>query len=165
MVLILTIMAMWATIKMFCAVCRWMVQAIRSSLSNRRQRVLPEAVEQDERVQPDTNKTLLIEQRKAERQRKVEAERRQAAADEQFLIDQIDKLYAMLWEADEDLELARQNCKHDNEMNRSGAVVADKVVNKHRADRDKLSKKVMNLERSIHAYETKLNKVRFVLAC
>lgn len=139
------------------AIGRGIARAIDRSARRRRQSVL---------TAPSTTRCepVLIAQKQTQRQRKTEAERQQAAADEAFLIEQIDKLYQMLWEADEDLELARQNCQHDNEMNRAGAVVADKVVNKHRADRDKLAKKVMNLERQIHAFESKLNKCRFVLS-
>lgn len=124
--------------------------------------VLPEQTVSKQGKQ--TDRSILMAQKQAEKQRKAQAERQQAEADEAFLIDQIDKLYQMLWDADADLELARKICQHDNDMNRTGAVVSIKDVTKHRTERDKLAKKVMNLERSIHSFETKLNKARFVLA-
>lgn len=99
-------------------------------------------------------------QREEERERKATAARQQAEADKVFLVEQIDKLYNMLWDADSELKAARQTCQHDSEMNRAGAVIADKVVSKHRAERDKLEKKVMQLERNIHSYESKLYKAQ-----
>lgn len=99
-------------------------------------------------------------QKEAERKRKAEANRQQAEADKVFLVEQIDKLYNMLWDADADLKAARETCKHDNEMNKYSAVIPEKQAAKHRADRDKLEKKVMQLERNIHSYETKLNKAQ-----
>lgn len=157
-------------IKMFCSACQHTADRVaRAVRTERSERIL----EQPEQTRPDhialieadaAMRSAMIEQTQTEKQRKAEAAQRQAAADEAFYIEQIDKLYAMLWDADEDLERARTICQHDNEQNRAGAVVSDKVVGKHRAERDRLSKRVMQLERSIHAYETKLNKCRFILA-
>lgn len=102
-------------------------------------------------------------QREAAKQRKAEAERQQAAADTSFYIDQIDKLYSMLWDADAELQTARKTCQYDNEMNKNGAVIPEKIAAKHRADRDKLARRVMQLENSIHARETKLNKAQQIV--
>ena len=114
-----------------------------------------------EDAQP-TPKEAARAEREAEKQRKAEAERQQAAADRDFCIGQLDKLNAMLWELDEELNKANEVCQHDAEMNRHGAVIAEKIVNKHRADRDKLARKVMQLENAIHAKETKLNKALLI---
>lgn len=102
----------------------------------------------------------IAAEKAAARERKETAARQQAAADEEFLIKQIDKLYKMIWDADEELTAARQLCQHDREANKAGAVVPDKIAAKHRAERDKLEKKVMQLERNIYSYETKLNKAQ-----
>ena len=113
-----------------------------------------------ERAAKEAERAESKRQREEEKERKAEAERQQAEADKFFLVEQIDKLYTMLWDADAELKAARQTCQHDGEMNRAGAVIAEKMVSKHRAERDKLERKVMQLERNIHSYETKLNKAQ-----
>lgn len=113
-----------------------------------------------ERAAKEAERAEAKRQREEERERKAEAARQQAEADKVFLVEQIDKLYNMLWDADADLKAARETCQHDNECNRHGAVISEKEASKHRAERDKLEKKVMQLERNIHSYETKLNKAQ-----
>lgn len=113
-----------------------------------------------ERAAREAERAEAKRQREEERERKAEASRQQAEADKVFLVEQIDKLYTMLWEADAELTAARRTCQHDSEMNRHGAVVAEKAVAKHSTERDKLEKKVMQLERNIYSYETKLNKAQ-----
>lgn len=102
----------------------------------------------------------IAAEKAAARERKETAAKQQAVADAAFLVNQIDKLYQMLWDADADLDAARRTCEHDRDANKAGAVVAEKIASKHRAERDKLEKKVMQLERNIHSYETKLNKAQ-----
>lgn len=116
-----------------------------------------------ERAAKEAERAEAKRQRDAERERKAEAERQQAEADKVFLVEQIDKLYKILWDADSELKAARETCQHDNEMNRHGAVIPEKQAAKHRAERDKLEKKVMQLERNIYSYETKLNKAQQIL--
>ena len=99
-------------------------------------------------------------QREEERERKTTAARQQAEADIIFFVEQIDKLYNFLREADAELNKARLTCIHDNECNQHGAVISEKEAAKHRAERDKLEKKVMQLERNIHSYESKLYKAQ-----
>lgn len=113
-----------------------------------------------ERAAREAERAEAKRQREEERERKAVANRQQAEADKVFLVEQIDKLYTMLWEADAELTAARRTCQHDAEANKAGAVVADKITAKHRAERDKLEKKVMQLERNIHSYEAKLNKAQ-----
>lgn len=119
----------------------------------RRQREREKAAREAERAEAKR-------QREEERERKAVANRQQAEADKVFLVEQIDKLYTMLWDADAELTAARRTCQHDAEANKAGAVVADKITAKHRAERDELEKKVMQLERNIHSYEAKLNKAQ-----
>lgn len=115
---------------------------------------------QIEREKKQRQRETAAAEKAAARERKETAARQQAAADADFLINQIDKLYKMLWDADADLDAARCTCEHDRDANKAGAVVAEKIVSKHRAERDKLEKKVMQLERNIYSYETKLNKAQ-----
>lgn len=115
---------------------------------------------QIERDKKQRQQKAIAAEKAAARERKETAARQQAAADADFLICQIDKLYSMLWDADAELTAARRTCEHDSEANKAGAVVAEKIASKHRAERDKLEKKVMQLERNIHSYETKLNKAQ-----
>ena len=124
--------------------------------------VSPADLERQRKEREKAAREAARAEREAEKQRKAEAERQQAANDSEFYVEQIDKLYSMLWELDADLDKAREVCRYDNEMNKHGAVVAEKIVNKHRADRDKLARKVMQLENAIHAKEAKLNKARLV---
>lgn len=124
--------------------------------------VSPADLERQRKEREKAEREAARAEREAEKQRKAEAERQQAATDSEFYVEQIDKLYSMLWELDADLDKAREVCRYDNEMNKHGAVVAEKIVNKHRADRDKLARKVMQLENAIHAKEAKLNKARLV---
>ncbi len=115
---------------------------------------------QIERDAKQRQRETVAAEKAAARERKETAARQQAAADAAFLVGQIDKLYSMLWDADADLDAARRTCEHDREANKAGAVVAEKIASKHRAERDKLEKKVMQLERNIHSYESKLNKAQ-----
>lgn len=115
---------------------------------------------QIERDAKQRQRETVAAEKAAARERKETAARQQAAADAAFLVNQIDKLYNMLWDADAELDTARSTCEHDREANKAGAVVAEKIASKHRAERDKLEKKVMQLERNIHSYETKLNKAQ-----
>ena len=124
--------------------------------------VSPADLERQRKEREKAAREAARAEREAEKQRKAEAERQQAAADRDFYIEQLDKLNAMLWKLDNDLNKANEVCQHDAEMNKHGAVVAEKIVNKHLADRDKLARKVMQLENAIHAKETKLNKARLV---
>ena len=124
--------------------------------------VIPAVLEWEQKEREKAAREAARAEREAEKQRKAEAERQQAANDSEFYVEQIDKLYSMLWELDADLDKAREVCRYDNEMNKHGAVIAEKIVNKHRADRDKLARKVMQLENAIHAKEAKLNKARLV---
>lgn len=117
---------------------------------------------QIERDKKQRQREAIAAEKAAARERKETAAKQQAAADEEFLIKQIDKLYKMIWDADEELTAARQLCQHDREANKAGAVVPDKIAAKHRAERDKLEKKVMQLERNIYSYETKLNKAQHI---
>lgn len=115
---------------------------------------------QRQREEKQRQREAVAAEKAAAKKRKETAERQQAAADKDFYISQLDKMYVLLWDADTALERARQTCRHDTEANRAGAVVADKIVNKHYKERETLEKKVMQLERSIHATETKLNKAQ-----
>lgn len=123
-------------------------------------KALQQAARQRERDEKQRQREAIAAEKAAAHERKEEAAKQQAAADEEFLIKQIDKLYKMIWDADEELTAARQLCQHDREANKAGAVVPDKIANKHRAERDNLEKKVMQLERNIYSYETKLNKAQ-----
>ena len=113
-----------------------------------------------EKAAKEAERAEAKRQREEERERKTTAARQQAEADIIFLVEQIDKLYNLLREADAELKNARLTCQHDNECNKHGAVISDKEAAKHRAERDKLEKKVMQLERNIHSYESKLYKAQ-----
>ncbi len=99
------------------------------------------------------------EREEAKRQKEAEA-RAQAEEDIPYLETQLSRYYEMIEDAKADLRLARQRVKHDAEMNEHGAIIAEKVVNKHITERDKLMKKVITLENQIHAAEKKLSKAQ-----
>lgn len=114
-----------------------------------------------ERREKQLARDRQAEARRIERERRQEAEKQQAAADVDFYTARIDSLYALLWEADAALEAAQRTVDHDEAMNASGgAVIAEKVANKHKAERYKLARRVMQLEGSIRAAEARLNKAR-----
>lgn len=118
---------------------------------------------EQEKAKKEAERERIAAEKKAERERKATAERQQAAADKDFYIEQIDKLNSMLWELDEELQAAKEKVKQDLILNKYGAVVPEKIAAKHRADRDKIAKKVMQIENSIHAKETKLNKALHII--
>lgn len=139
---------------------RWKRRRTRYTASSATPRDAERAQRQRERDEKQRQREAIAAEKAAAKKRKETAERQQAAADKDFYISQLDKMYSLLWETDTELERARQTCRHDTEANRAGAVVADKIVNKHYKERESLEKKVMQLERSIHATETKLNKAQ-----
>lgn len=102
-------------------------------------------------------------ERKAEAKRqKEEAARAQAEEDIPYLLNQLDRLKEMIEDAKADLRIARQRVQYDAEMNAHGAVIAEKIVNKHIAERDKAMRKVMSLETQIHSKEKQLTKAQLI---
>lgn len=117
-----------------------------------------------ERAQRDAERA----EKQAEKERAAEEKRMiqkaQAVEDVAFLENRLECLYEQIEDANAQLYAARRNCRYDADMNSHGAVVADKIVNKHIAERDKLMRKVMTLENQIHSAEQKLNKARRIAA-
>ena len=112
------------------------------------------------RREKEREKAAKQAERNAAKERKAEEAREQAKEDIPYFENQLSRWYEMIEDANVDLQLARQSVKHDAEMNAHGAVVAEKVVKKHIAERDKLAKKVVTLENQIHAAEKKLNNAK-----
>ena len=97
------------------------------------------------------------------KQQKEAAARAQAREDIPFLENQIEFLTAMIEDAKTAYRITRKRVEYDAEMNEHGAIIKDKLVNQHITERDKAIKKVVSLERQIHAAEAKLNKARAIL--
>lgn len=116
-----------------------------------------------EKAQREAARILQQQQREKEKQIKLENEKQQAVEDIPYLKNQLDRYYEMINACQIDLKLARQRVQYDNDMNKYGAVISEKVVNKHVADRNKLLQKISKLEGQIHAAEKNLNKAQQII--
>lgn len=117
---------------------------------------------ESEKADREAVKARAKAEREAAQRRKAVEERAQALEDIPYWENRLEQLYEQIEDASSLLQTARRTCRHDAEMNQHGAVIAEKIVAKHIAERDKLMRKVMMLESQIHAAEMKLNKARFI---
>lgn len=117
-----------------------------------------------ERAAREAERARVKAEREAEKERKAEEERAQAREDIPYWENRLEQLYEQIEDANNLLYTARRTCKHDSAMNTHGAVIAEKIVAKHISERDKLMRKVMQIESQIHAAETKLKRAQYVAA-
>lgn len=82
----------------------------------------------------------------------------QQVLDAEHYKSQLDLYYEQLWEAESYLEKAREAIKVDNELNKYGSVVRDKVCEQHHKDYQKWLNKVATINNKIHTTERRLNK-------
>ena len=95
------------------------------------------------------------EERERAKAEKMRLKREQAEADLPFYEIQLERLIQTAEDARYQYQRACEAVAHDLEMNRHGAIVRDKVVTAHIAERDRLLKKLITAENSIHAIERK----------
>ena len=94
---------------------------------------------------------------------KTAAERIQAREDIPYYRNQLARFYDMIGTAKAELHKARERCNLDFEMNSYAAVIPEKIIAKHTAERDKAYTKVIRLENQIHAMEKRLAKAETLL--
>lgn len=96
-------------------------------------------------------------EREEERRQAQEGKQRQKAAqaaeDIPFYETQLERLYPTAETLRYNYKLACDSVLHDAEMNMYGAVIKDKLVNEHIAQRDKLMRKLITVENQIHTME------------
>ena len=107
-------------------------------------------------------------EREEERRQVQEAKQRQKAAqaaeDIPFYETQLERLYPTAETLRYNYKLACDSVLHDAEMNMYGAVIKDKLVNEHIAQRDKLLKKLIIAENQIHTLEKKIQAAQAILS-
>lgn len=113
------------------------------------------------------NKKAEQEKRKEEREKeqaaKKEFNKQLAANDKEFLIEQIDDTYKLLWKAEERLKKAQEEVEHDNMLNQYGAVISEIKIEKHGKELSKARKEVNTYRNKIHNLERQLNKADFII--
>ncbi len=109
-------------------------------------------------------KRMQREQEKDRIQAERQTQKRQLAEnDKDFYISQIDALYRLLWEADADLQSMQDVLDHSKELNKYGAVISEKQIAKQKAAVEKQTKKILTLEKAIHAAEKNLAKTEYTI--
>ena len=98
-----------------------------------------------------------------QRAEKARQEKAQAAEDIPYYKNQLARFHEMIAGAKIELQAARNRCRLDSDMNAHGAIIAEKIVSKHIAERDKALTKVVRLENQIHAMEKKLLKAETII--
>lgn len=111
-----------------------------------------------------TERQLKAAQAEKKRLEKQQQQKAQAKNDIPFYEIQLERLYITVEDVRNIYKKACDNVNHDNDLNRYGAVVKDKVVNQHIQERDKTLKKLITLENQIHALEKKLAQAETIIA-
>lgn len=100
--------------------------------------------------------------KEAEKAEKEAREREQALEDIQFYHTQIKRHREMLNDAEKQLNQVRKELSENEEIDSiAPGAVSEKVLEKQRRERDKLTKRVITLENQIHSMETKLGKAYY----
>lgn len=71
---------------------------------------------------------------------------------------QLDLYYEMLWAAEDALSKARNEVELDDQLNKYGAVIPEKVQEKHSKEFQKCLNRVATLNNKIHNMERRLSK-------
>ena len=103
------------------------------------------------------------EERAEQQRRKHQAEIDQAEIDAPFYESQLDAYARMHRDALSAYDQAQREVQTDSELNKCGAVVGVKQVQKHIRERDRAWKLVLQYERQIHAAQKALDKANRTL--
>ena len=71
---------------------------------------------------------------------------------------QLDLYYEMLWAAEDALSKAKNEVELDRQLNKYGAVIPEKIEEKHLKEYQKCLNKVATINNKIHTTERSLNK-------
>ena len=138
------------------------------SRKRKSQRMTPKQTAAAERLRiAEAKRMERIRKENERRQAQEEKQRQKIAQAEQdlpFYEAQLERLYPTAESLRHQYRQACDSVNHDEEMNQYGAVIKDKVINDHISERDKLLKKLITAENTIHSLEKKLSAAQAILS-